>query len=57
MSADLAKLLAAEGELKQLMAEVTRAMAKAQEAVAKITAKPAAAAPAIGTSAAPQQGG
>jgi hypothetical protein len=57
MSADLAKLQAAEGELKQLMAEVTRAVAKAQEAVAKVTAKPAAAAPANQPSASPQQGG
>jgi hypothetical protein len=44
MSADLTKLQTAESDLKQLMAEVTRAMAKAQEAVAKVTARPAAAA-------------
>jgi hypothetical protein len=44
MSAEPTKLQAAESDLKQLMADVTRAMAKAQEAVAKLTAKPAAAA-------------
>jgi t-SNARE complex subunit (syntaxin) len=31
------KLQAAENDLKQLMADVTRAMQKAQEAVARIT--------------------
>jgi hypothetical protein len=36
--------LAAEADLKQLMADVTRAMEKAQEAVTRIT-KPAAEAP------------
>ncbi|HLH87197.1 MAG TPA: hypothetical protein VKX28_01960 [Xanthobacteraceae bacterium] len=33
------KLLAAENDLKLLMADVTRAMEKAQEAVARIAAK------------------
>ena len=36
-------LQAAENKLKQLMADVTRAMEKAQEAVAKITSDAAAA--------------
>ena len=35
------KLQAAEEELKRLMAEVTRAMEKAQEAIAKVAAKTA----------------
>jgi hypothetical protein len=37
------KLEAAEKDLKQLMADVTRAMEKAQEAVARIASKAAAA--------------
>ncbi len=37
------KLLAAENDLKLLMADVTRAMEKAQEAVARIAGKAAAA--------------
>jgi hypothetical protein len=37
------KILAAENDLKQLMADVTRAMEKAQEAVARIAYKSAAA--------------
>jgi len=45
------KLLAAENELKLLMADVTRAMEKAQEAVARIAYK--AAAPATETQPAP----
>ena len=40
----------AENDLKQLMADVTRAMEKAQEAVARITSKGAAAAEADSTS-------
>jgi hypothetical protein len=36
------KLQAAENDLKQLMADVTQAMEKAQEAVARIASKPAA---------------
>jgi hypothetical protein len=43
MSAQPAKLQAAENDLKQLMADVTRAMEKAQEAVARLAAKAAAA--------------
>lgn len=45
MSAQATKLEAAENDLKELMADVTRAMEKAQEAVAKISSKSAAAAP------------
>ena len=45
MNAHPTKLQAAETDLKQLMADVTRAMEKAQEAVAKISSKTAAAAP------------
>ncbi len=37
------KLLAAENDLKLLMADVTRAMEKAQEAVARLAGKAAAA--------------
>jgi len=36
------KLQAAESELKQLMADVARAMEKAQEAIAKVTGSTAA---------------
>ena len=39
MSAQTPKLQAAEHDLKQLMADVTRAMEKAQEAVARLAAK------------------
>jgi hypothetical protein len=39
MTARAVKLLAAENDLKLLMADVTRAMEKAQEAVARIAAK------------------
>jgi hypothetical protein len=39
MSAQPAKLQAAENDLKRLMADVTRAMEKAQEAVARMAAK------------------
>src|SRR5262249_19825126 len=42
MNAQATKLQAAENDLKQLMAEVTRAVEKAQEAVARITSKAAA---------------
>ena len=42
MNAQATKLQAAENDLKQLMADVTRAMEKAQEAVARITSEPAA---------------
>ena len=41
MKAQETKLHAAELELKQLMADVTRAMEKAQDAIARITCKPA----------------
>jgi hypothetical protein len=39
MTARAVKLLVAENDLKLLMADVTRAMEKAQEAVARIAAK------------------
>jgi hypothetical protein len=39
MNAQTTKLHAAETDLKQLMADVTRAMEKAQEAVARLTSK------------------
>jgi hypothetical protein len=42
MAASATKLLAAETDLKQLIADVTRAMEKAQEAVARIAGKAAA---------------
>jgi hypothetical protein len=42
MDAQEPKLEAAESDLKQLMADVTRAMEKAQQAVARILAKTAA---------------
>jgi len=52
MAAPATKLLAAETDLRQLMADVTRAMEKAQEAVARIASRAAAeqvpAAPAAG---------
>jgi hypothetical protein len=41
MNAQVTKLHAAENDLKQLMADVTRAAEKAQEAVARITSKAA----------------
>jgi hypothetical protein len=43
MNAQATKLQAAENDLKQLMADVTRAMEKAQEAAARIASKAAAA--------------
>jgi hypothetical protein len=43
MNTQAIKPQAAENDLKQLMADVTRAMEKAQEAVAKLAAKAAAA--------------
>jgi len=43
MNAQEPKLEDAENDLKQLMADVTRAMEKAQQAVARIASKPAAA--------------
>ena len=43
MNAQTTKLQAAENDLKQLMADVARAAEKAQEAVARITSKAAAA--------------
>ena len=43
MNAHPPKLQAAENDLKQLMADVTRAIEKAQEAVASISPKAAAA--------------
>ena len=36
MTAQVSKLQAAENELKRLMADVSRAMEKAQEAIAKV---------------------
>ena len=45
MNAQATKLQTAENDLKQLMADVTRAMEKAQEAVARIASKAAAATP------------
>jgi t-SNARE complex subunit (syntaxin) len=41
MNAPATKLQAVENDLKQLMADVTRAMEKAQEAVARIASKAA----------------
>jgi len=41
MNAQPSEIQAAENNLKQLMAEVTRAMEKAQEAVAKTVSKSA----------------
>jgi hypothetical protein len=41
MNAQATKLEGAENDLKQLMADVTRAMEKAQEAVARIAPKAA----------------
>ena len=43
MDVQATKLQAAEEDLKELMADVTQAMAKAQEAVAKIASNAAAA--------------
>jgi hypothetical protein len=43
MNAQATKLQAAEHDLKQLMADVTRAMEKAQEAVARVSSKAVAA--------------
>ena len=43
MDVQATKLQAAEEDLKELMADVTQAMAKAQEAVAKIASNGAAA--------------
>jgi hypothetical protein len=43
MNAQATKLQAAENDLKQLMADVARAMEKAQGAVARIASKAAAA--------------
>ena len=43
MNAQETKLQAAENDLKDLMADVTRAMEKAQEAVARMASKAAAA--------------
>jgi hypothetical protein len=44
MNAQATKLQAVENDLKQLMADITRAMEKAQEAVARIASKTATAA-------------
>jgi hypothetical protein len=46
MTAQVTKLQAAENELKRLMADVSRAMEKAQEAIAKVGGN-AAGAPAV----------
>ena len=43
MNGQATKLQAVENDLKQLMADVTRAMEKAQEAVARIASKASAA--------------
>jgi hypothetical protein len=43
MNAQAPKLQAAENDLKQLMTDVSRAMEKAQQAVARIASNPAAA--------------
>jgi hypothetical protein len=43
MNAQATKIQAAENDLKQLMADVTRAIEKAQQAVARISPKAAAA--------------
>ena len=43
MNAQVTKIQAAENDLKQLMADVTRAMERAQEAVARITSNAVAA--------------
>jgi hypothetical protein len=43
MNAQATKLEAAENDLKQLMADVTRAIEKAQDAVARIASEAAAA--------------
>jgi t-SNARE complex subunit (syntaxin) len=43
MNAQATKLEATENDLKQLMADVTRAIEKAQDAVARIASKAAAA--------------
>jgi hypothetical protein len=43
MNAQATKLQAAENDLKQLMADVTRTIEKAQQAVARIASKAAAA--------------
>jgi hypothetical protein len=43
MNAHATKLQAAENDLKQLMADVTRTIEKAQQAVARISSKAAAA--------------
>jgi t-SNARE complex subunit (syntaxin) len=43
MNGQATKLQAAENDLKELMADVTRAVEKAQEAVARIASKAAAA--------------
>jgi hypothetical protein len=45
MNEQSANLQAAENDLKQLMADVTRAMEKAQEAVARMASKARAATP------------
>jgi len=44
MNVEATKLQAVENDLKELMADVTRAMEKAQEAVARIASKTATAA-------------
>jgi predicted ribonuclease toxin of YeeF-YezG toxin-antitoxin module len=45
MNTEDTKLQSAETDLKQLMADVTRAMEKAQQAIARVTAKEATANP------------
>jgi hypothetical protein len=54
MAVPATNLLAAESDLKQLMADVTRAMEKAQEAVARIAGRAAAAAQAEAAPMAPE---
>jgi hypothetical protein len=45
MTTEDTKLQSAETDLKQLMADVTRAMEKAQQAIARVTSKEATANP------------
>ena len=54
MSAEATKLQTAENDLKQLIADVTRAMHKAQEAIARIAPKAAAAPAETAPAASPQ---
>jgi hypothetical protein len=55
MKAQATTLLAAEGDLKQLMADVSRAMEKAQQAITRITGPAAASEPATQAATAARQ--